>query len=389
MKHMHLLQVFDIMKGDKIAFEAKKDLLIVNFGESYLKQHKRERKEYACSNRMRELSRLLIAYRELIEDNSISLKDIVKPKNFDNILAAARNITGYDPVKKVFAAPSLAMHLGSHLKLVADELNHLILKESPGFTCDTAEETMLWQKDVKNFKKLVVSRWNTEISSLANKDLQEKRWNKPLLVPLVSDIKKFRDETFKIATECQEKFMSNIDDLGVYKSLVNCTLALLILFNRRRIGDVQFLKVEDYKKEKKSDFTDFETALTDVEKMLTRKYKRVLNGGKGSRAVVILIPEVIQNFINTLLQNRMKYIESQNEYVFAIPQSRIKWGQGDVAIRNLAKKMELKHPEAISSNKLRKHIATVAQILNLSKEDLKQFSKFMGHTEKTHAEFYE
>lgn len=143
MKHMHLLQVFDIMKGDKIAFEAKKDLLIVNFGESYLKQHKRERKEYACSNRMRELSRLLIAYRELIKNNSISLKDIVKPKNFDNILAAARNITGYDPVKKVFAAPSLAMHLGSHLKLVADELNHLILKESPGFTCDTAEETML------------------------------------------------------------------------------------------------------------------------------------------------------------------------------------------------------------------------------------------------------
>lgn len=84
---------------------------------------------------------------------------------------------------------------------------------------------------------------------------------------------------------------------------MNCTLALLILFNRRRIGDVQFLKVEDYKKEKKSDFTDFETALTDVEKILTRKYKRVLNGGKGSRAVVILIPEVIQNFINTLLQN--------------------------------------------------------------------------------------
>ncbi|XP_043472716.1 uncharacterized protein LOC122505273 [Leptopilina heterotoma] len=43
----------------------------------------------------------------------------------------------------------------------------------------------------------------------------------------------------------------------------------------------------------------------------------------------------------------------------------------------------------MSSNKLRKQIATVAQILNMSKEELRQFSKFMGHTEKTHAEFYE
>nr|CAI5827409.1 unnamed protein product [Callosobruchus analis] len=29
------------------------------------------------------------------------------------------------------------------------------------------------------------------------------------------------------------------------------------------------------------------------------------------------------------------------------------------------------------------------QILNMTKQDCKQFSKFMGHTEKTHEEFYE
>lgn len=51
--------------------------------------------------------------------------------------------------------------------------------------------------------------------------------------------------------------------------------------------------------------------------------------------------------------------------------------------------MNLQNPDAISSNKLRKHIATVAQILNMSKQDTKQFSKFMGHDEKTHNEFYE
>lgn len=114
-----------------------------------------------------------------------------------------------------------------------------------------------------------------------------------------------------------------------------------------------------------------------------------MNSGKGSRQVVILLPKLLEDFVNTLLENRQKYIPQENEYVFATPQSKIKWGQGDVAIRYLASKMELQYPEAISSNKLRKHIATVAQILHLSKEELIQFYKFMGHNEKTHAEFYE
>lgn len=121
------------MRGDEISFEAKKDLLIVNFGESYLKKHKRERSEYTCSSRMRELSRLLIAYRDIVHDKTVQLKDILKPKNFDNILAATRAITGYDPEKKTYKAPSLAMHLSTYLKLACDELTHLMLRESSGF----------------------------------------------------------------------------------------------------------------------------------------------------------------------------------------------------------------------------------------------------------------
>lgn len=36
-----------MMKADEIAFEAKKYLVIANFGESYMKKHKRERMVYA------------------------------------------------------------------------------------------------------------------------------------------------------------------------------------------------------------------------------------------------------------------------------------------------------------------------------------------------------
>ncbi|KAJ8945464.1 hypothetical protein NQ314_009216 [Rhamnusium bicolor] len=148
-------QVFDLMKADDIAFEAKKDLLIAHFGNSYLKKHKRERMAYASSTRMRELSRLLISFRKIIYNENVSFKDILHPKHFD-------------------MTSSLAMHLGTSLKFTCEELTHLIVKESEGFKCQSSIERKLWLENVKNFKKLVESRWNIELGSLANKDLREK-----------------------------------------------------------------------------------------------------------------------------------------------------------------------------------------------------------------------
>lgn len=42
----------------------------------------------------------------------------------------------------------------------------------------------------------------------------------------------------------------------------------------------------------------------------------------------------------------------------------------------------------LMSTKLRKHLAIISQILNLDKYDLEQLAIFMGHTEKTHSEYY-
>lgn len=376
------------MKSDDVGFEAKKDLLIVHFGESYLKKHRRERMAYACSNRMRELSRLLISYRSVINNKQVALKDVIRPQNFDAVITAVRDISGYNHESKTFRAPSLAMHLGTSLKLVCDELSHLILKHTKGFTCSSITMVKSWREDVKFFKQLVETRWNIELASLANKDLQEKRWNKPIMLPLVKDIKKFRDAVLKLAGE-SIKQLDIGENVKEYKLLVQCTLSLLIIFNRRRIGDVQYLKINDYHSDRRSNFKDFEKVLTQAEKVLTTKYKRVVNSGKGSRAVVILVPEVLQEFINKLLAHRSKYIPAENNYVFAVPGSTIKWGKGDVAIRTLCKKLKLENSAAISSNKLRKQIATIMQILNLTKNETKQFANFMGHTQKTHDEFYE
>lgn len=148
--------------------------------------------------------------------------------------------------------------------------------------------------------------------------------------------------------------LNEIDNnVEAYKTLLNCTLALLILFNRRRIGDVQYLKLNDYSADRRSNVKDFENVLSQTDKILTTQYKRVINTGKGSRGVVILFPRILQKFMDLLY--RPKYIPPENEYVFAIPGSSLQWCKGDVAIKALTKRIKLQHPETITSNKLRKH----------------------------------
>lgn len=52
-------EVFNIMKADEISLTAKTDTLICHFGENYLKKHKRKQMAVVCSNKMRELARLI------------------------------------------------------------------------------------------------------------------------------------------------------------------------------------------------------------------------------------------------------------------------------------------------------------------------------------------
>ncbi|KAI4455567.1 hypothetical protein MML48_9g00005867 [Holotrichia oblita] len=124
-------------------------------------------------------------------------------------------------------------------------------------------------------------------------------------------------------------------------------------------------------------------ALTESEKFLTRYYKRLVTGGKGSRPVVILFPGNIQQYINKIIEIRKStnLVPSDNPYLFGYPDTN-HWARGDVAIRKFARNADIAHPDQITSNKLRKHIATVMQILNLNKEESEQFAQFMGQTEK-------
>ncbi|KAJ8941089.1 hypothetical protein NQ314_010494 [Rhamnusium bicolor] len=97
-----------------------------------------------------------------------------------------------------------------------------------------------------------------------------------------------------------------------------------------------------------------------------------------------------QRYIKSLqnIRQTTNIVPDTNPYLFANPGIENKWIRGDYIIRMLAKKCGAKHPVLLTSTKFRKHIATTLQLMNMGADEMEQVATFMGHTKKTHAQFY-
>lgn len=117
-------------------------------------------------------------------------------------------------------------------------------------------------------------------------------------------------------------------------------------------------------------------------------FKRIVMFGKGSKPVPILFTKLMQTYIDLLLavQKKTQIIPKSNIYVFANPGSEDRWINGPSVLRKFAHKCGAKNPELLTSTRFRKQIAT--QLMNFEKNEMEQIARFMGHTEKTHLEFY-
>ncbi|CAH0563141.1 unnamed protein product [Brassicogethes aeneus] len=377
-------EVIDKMRPDNISKAAIKDILICSYGESQLKRHRRVQLAVSVSNKMREMGRILLVLKD--STGIEKLLDALKPEMFDNVVTATRVISGYNHLTHTFTAPSLALHMGTRLIQVCDIASQLIIKKNRFIDISEPEKKL---KNIKRFRSLITNHWNTELSSIALKDLNEKNWEKPKLFPLTEDIIKFQ----RFLTERAQKNYNNIKqkvNIKVeYKNLTECVLALTLLLNRKRIGEVQYLKVKTYCNDvTKPINAEFLASLTPQEQILSENFKRVVTGGKGSKPIAILFPKKTQDLIQLMLEVRADIVHPSNEYLFANLSTKDRWLSGYHVVKKLAEESGTSNKDLFTSTRLRKQIATVLQVSNFSETDMEQFANFMGHTQKTHAEYY-
>ena len=238
--------------------------------------------------------------------------------------------------------------------------------------------------------QLISMRWNDEISKVSRTELETRKWNKPQLLPLTEDLKKFRDHLVLKRQDAINSLAHDGSDVKAWRNLCTATLSSILLLNRRRSGEVAKVRVVSLIDARKQDNVsdEIKKSLSAFEVELCKSLTRVEIRGKHGRKVPILLTKSLTQAIDLLSKTRETVgVMDKNKYFFAVPNS-LNYIRGNDALRKHVKLAKLQCPMAVTSTKLRKHIATLSQLLNLQERELEMLANFLGHDLTIHREYY-
>jgi hypothetical protein len=371
--------VLSKMNADRIALIAKNDSLILQYGENlYVKHGHEPHLHNFISTKMREAARLLHSCRN-VDSRITNLKDCLLPQNFPSVITAIRQAAKFDAGTNTFGTPSLALKMQYILKRCCE------IVDSDAIVNDDKET----RTHMKNFLRLCSSGFKCKISLKAVGTLQKLRYNKTQLLPLAGDLQRL--STF--LSEKQEELQAALSakpTVHTFSELSKVVLVQLILFNKRRAGEVQRLLLTDYEKIDDNPVQDcILSNLTPVEQELVKSMKRLELKGKRGNKVALLINHDTRSARDLLMSVRRQFrIGDDNPYVFPAMDTECKPMNACRCMHRFAVECGAEKPELITSTALRKHIATMPQLLNLNKNELDCLAKFLGHSITVHREFY-
>ena len=368
------------MRDDEVKQAAENDAIVSRLASKLLGKHTMERKEYMRA-KIRELCRFLIEMRKVCRDESMTVKDCINPSYFRQVIVAVKTLAGYNDNTCTYEKPSIAMKLGHVLKKCAKLCRTEAVMESDNSSAEAADK----------FFQLCEDEWTDEISSQAQKTLTDRHRNNIDLLPLSEDVSKLHSYLHSEISRCQkllsEGALQNYE--VTWRCLAEVVLVQIICFNRRRAGEVSRMTVNDFHNRTTADLSsDIQQTLSPVEKSLCKMFTRIELRGKRGRMVPILLTSDILQAVNVLVSERARCgIKPGNNYVFAVNHSE-NCLRGSDCLRNVSTKCGAIYPERLRSTKLRKHVATLSQILNLKKNELDVLAQFMGHDIAVHRQFY-
>ena len=354
------------MNVDNISKACKNDSLILKYGERiFLKRDFEEHTAVNVSSRMRELGRLLLVVKDKSMGQISTLKDALCVNNFDLLLSSVRMLANYNEETHQFGKGSLALRLGYSVKKCA------MIKQMEAKKVNDRKD----DQDAENFLQVFQGDWCDNISSMAHQSLRRKLFNEEQLLPECEDVQKLygfvRDHT-----------------ASDYATLAQVTLCEISLFNRKRGGEVQRMTVDNLKKGLLSDQpqADVQQSLTEVEKALAKKLKRVEIRGKFNRKVPILLTKSMLKKIDRILELR-EDMTIESPYLFSRANGDKPYRGSDV-IKRFATEAQVSNLQLFTFTKLRKQVATMSQALEITENDQDMLAAFLGHDIRVHREYY-
>ncbi|XP_051781264.1 uncharacterized protein LOC114648939 [Erpetoichthys calabaricus] len=372
-----LWKLMSEMIKDDISLIVKKDPCILQIARHLFNRLGSDisKHEY-IRQKIRELGRLLLCARRITPLQN--MKDFIIPSSFPHVVTAVKCVAGYDQESGTMKTPSLALKLGHSLQKISNIVEAQAM----------VEENEMMVKNAQSFRKIYETQWNELISSVALRCLRESKWNAPQLLPFTEDVKKMH---LYLDDKQEENYKNLLAEASArnWASLAKVTLTQIILFNRKREGEVSRMLLNTFLLRDVSDLHgDVALALSELEQKLCHHFIRIEIKGKRGRKVPILLSPAMHRAMKLLAEKRdVCGVPCDNNYMFARP-SALSHFRGSDCIRLFAKECGAKSPKTLSSTKLRKHVATLSKVLNLNDTELDQLADFLGHDIRVHRQYY-
>ncbi|ESO97595.1 hypothetical protein LOTGIDRAFT_228230 [Lottia gigantea] len=276
-------------------------------------------------------------------------------------------------------SPNLALTLGHYLKQIC------LLKIS--LSIEKGDDPSLKQ-EASDFQQLYNAHWNCRVSAVVLRRLRLRQINKKIELPSTEDLVTLKSF---LTTELNRglPFKPLIEEWVKYAETL---ITRLVLFNKRRISEVEELTMVDFEKRLRGESANEELSRLDTaEKILAKRMDLIEVRGKstrGLRKVFVLLEQDMVRGIESLITSRLHVgINPSNKYIFG--RSSLGPLDGCNAMRNTVNMCPgLKKPDSIRSTMLRRYLATVSQILDMTGDELKMVADHMGHSIAIHTNIY-
>ncbi|XP_074540059.1 uncharacterized protein LOC141806728 isoform X2 [Halichoeres trimaculatus] len=372
-----LWEVISGMNPDPITDIIQHDRVIIDIGQHLLnKGGPSDKNKQNVREKMRELGRLIQSARRVTTLKT--MEALINPKNYMETVKAVKFTCGFESDTSRFLIPSLALKLGNALVKVCR------LLKAQGLISNNKELV----KNASEFLDVHEEKWNEMISATALRNIREAKWNVPTLMPFTEDVQKMHAYLSQMQDEWH-KSLSESPSTKAWIVLAKVCLAQIILFNRRREGEVASMPLSAFLTRDSTDpHEDVDWALSEVEKKLCRHFSRIVIRGKRGRPVPVLLTSKMLCVLELLVEQREACgVLKDNGYMFARPGAMTHF-RGSDCLRGFAKECGAKCPKSLTSTRLRKHAATLSTVLNMTNTEMDQLANFLGHDIRIHREFY-
>ncbi|KAG4069834.1 hypothetical protein HA402_010388 [Bradysia odoriphaga] len=378
-----LQKVYKRFRDDALVRSLKFDWLITVYGNKQAAKYSRLKSRPMIKGQLRLIARFLQELKR-IEPEVKDLATLYHPKYFDRMVEAIQAVARFDGEKNEYGAPATASSCVTLVKKIGAILISEYIKR------DDQEH----QRLAKNFMTVMNIDIHNMINKTVNENQSKMRRRRVVNLPSLADLKLLNEYIQSESYVCYDKLSKSFD----YKNWVylsKLTMISILIFNRKRVGDVENITLDDYQyKEEMSENTNQElfASLSDEAKNLARRYSRMRVRGKLNRTVPVLLNQTMRKCLELLISHREgALIEPKNDHLFALQPSPIE----DINVINagttLKKFVELsgvKNPSSINATNMRKQLATMCVSMKLDDGEVADVADFMGHAELVHRNSY-